>query len=116
MRGSRFLDSPPAALPLELPAPGAGRAVLSDPVPSGLGCATAFWGSGGARREGGPAGFPGATGYGTASAPSPGPRRPRLRGVGNQMATPLASLLQARSSAASESAPEPRAIYAAAGA
>lgn len=36
VRGSRFPDSPPAALPLELPAPGSRRTVLSGLVPSGL--------------------------------------------------------------------------------
>lgn len=58
------------------------------------------------------AGSLGASGSGMASAPPPGPRRPHLRGVVNQMVAPLASLLQATS----ESASQPRVTYTATGA
>lgn len=46
VKGSCFSDSPPAALPLELSAPGPGS-VLSGPVPSGL---PTSWGTRGGRR------------------------------------------------------------------
>ena len=81
----------------------------------GLGVGGRLLGILGKKAEG-PAGVPGSCWVRTASAPPPGPRRPSLRGVGNQMAAPLASLLQSRSSGTSESAPEPPATYAAAGA
>ncbi|KAK2083387.1 hypothetical protein P7K49_038623 [Saguinus oedipus] len=48
--------------------------------------------------------------------PAPGPRRPPPRSVRSQKAEPLASLLESMSSATSESAREPTATYAAAGA
>lgn len=119
-RGPCALE-PQAALPLETPVPGPGCAVVSGPAPSGLpapGLVTASWNWG--RTEGwgwgDTRGFRGSHWGRTASAPPPSPRRPRLRGFGNQMAAPLESLLQSRGLATLESASRRPATSATAGA